>query len=36
MKAEALYVIQTQKGHVSDTAAFNEGQATRRYVRQSA
>lgn len=34
MKAEAVYVVQTPDGHVSDTAAFDLGLATRRYVRQ--
>lgn len=34
MKAEAVYVVTTPDGHISDNASFNEGQATRRYVRQ--
>lgn len=34
MKAEAVYVVQTPDGKVSDTAGFHEGQVTRRYIRQ--
>lgn len=34
MKADAIYVVITPHGLISDTSAFNEGQATRYYVRK--
>jgi hypothetical protein len=34
MRADAIYVVTTPTGHVSDTAAFEREQATHRYVVQ--
>jgi hypothetical protein len=34
MRADAVYIVTTPKGHVSDCVAYSIGEATRRYVRQ--